>query len=50
MIHRSVSTLQAISIDVQIADMNGDNYPDFITIHGYSGQGLVSLTLFNGSL
>lgn len=36
-------------IDVQIADMNGDNYPDFITIHGYSGQGLVSLTLFNGS-
>lgn len=36
-------------IDVQIADMNGDGYPDFITIHGYSGQGLVSLTLFNGS-
>lgn len=36
-------------IDVQIADMNGDGYPDFITIHGFSGQGLVSLTLFNGS-
>ncbi|MGB1913550.1 MAG: FG-GAP-like repeat-containing protein [Candidatus Poseidoniaceae archaeon] len=36
-------------IDVQIADMNGDGFPDFITIHGYSGEGLVSLTLFNGS-
>ena len=36
-------------IDVQVADMNGDNYPDFVTIHGFSGQGLVSLTLFNGS-
>ncbi len=36
-------------IDVQIADMNGDGYPDFVTIHGFSGQGLVSLTLFNGS-
>ncbi|MAR47407.1 MAG: hypothetical protein CMA41_06370 [Euryarchaeota archaeon] len=36
-------------VDVQIADMNGDGYPDFITIHGFSGQGLVSLTLFNGS-
>ena len=36
-------------IDVQLADMNEDGYPDFVTIHGFSGQGLVSLTLFNGS-
>ena len=36
-------------IDVQLADMNGDGYPDLVTIHGFSGQGLVSLTLFNGS-
>ena len=36
-------------IDVQIADMNGDNYSDFVTIHGFTGQGYVSLTLFNGS-
>ncbi|MAY05487.1 MAG: hypothetical protein CMB25_07850 [Euryarchaeota archaeon] len=36
-------------IDVELADMNGDDYPDFITIHGFSGQGEVSLTLFNGS-
>ena len=36
-------------IDVQLADMNNDGYPDFVTIHGYSGNGEVSLTLFNGS-
>ena len=36
-------------IDVQLADMNGDNYPDFITIHGYFRARLCCPDLFNGS-
>ena len=36
-------------IDVQVADMNGDGLPDFVTIHGYMGEGKVALTTFNGS-
>ena len=36
-------------IDVQIEDMNGDNFSDFISIHGYSGNGLVALNVFNGT-
>ena len=30
--------------------MNGDNYTDFISIHGYSGDGEVALTTFNAAL
>ena len=30
--------------------MNGDNFSDFISIHGYSGgNGLVALNVFNGT-
>ena len=36
-------------IDVQLADMDDDGYPDFISIHGYFGGGLVSLNTYNGS-
>ena len=36
-------------IDVQIADMNGDNYPDFITIHEIPKSRPRLMTLFNGS-
>jgi len=36
-------------IDVQLGDMNQDGFPDFVSIHGYMGDGLVSLTLFNGT-
>ena len=36
-------------IDVQLGDMNEDGFPDFVSIHGFNGNGLVSLTLFNGS-
>ena len=36
-------------IDVQLGDMNQDGFPDFVTIHGFMGDGLVSLTLFNGT-
>ena len=36
-------------IDVQLGDMNEDGFPDFVSIHGFMGDGLVSLTLFNGT-
>ena len=36
-------------IDVQLGDMNQDGFPDFVSIHGFMGNGLVSLTLFNGT-
>ena len=33
-------------LDVQIADVDGDGYPDFVTIHGSTNQGVVSVSLF----
>jgi hypothetical protein len=33
-------------LDVQIADIDGDGYPDFVTIHGSTNQGVVSVSLF----
>ena len=34
-------------LDVQIADIDGDGYPDFVTIHGPTNQGVVSVSLFS---
>ena len=34
-------------LDVQIADIDGDGYPDFVTIHGPANQGVVSISLFS---
>ncbi|MGB0173434.1 MAG: FG-GAP-like repeat-containing protein [Candidatus Poseidoniaceae archaeon] len=34
-------------LDVQIADIDGDGYPDFVTIHGPTNQGVVSVSPFS---
>ena len=36
-------------IDVQLRDLNGDNYSDFISIHGYFDNGLVAVNTFDAT-
>tara|TARA_Y100000994_G_scaffold51536_1_gene40953 strand:+ start:492 stop:4802 length:4311 start_codon:yes stop_codon:yes gene_type:complete len=36
-------------IDVQLSDLNGDNYSDFISVHGYFGNGLVAVNTFDAT-
>lgn len=34
-------------IDVQLRDLNGDNYSDFISVHGFLGNGVVAVNTFD---
>jgi len=36
-------------IDVQLSDLNGDNFSDFISVHGYFDNGLVAVNSFNAT-
>ena len=36
-------------IDVQLRDLNGDNFADFISVHGYFDNGLVAVNAFNAT-
>ena len=36
-------------IDVQLRDLNGDNYSDFISVHGYFDNGLVAVNTFDAT-
>ena len=36
-------------IDVQLRDLNGDNFSDFISVHGYFDNGLVAVNAFNAT-
>ena len=36
-------------IDVQLRDLNGDNYSDFISVHGYFDNGLVAVNTFDAA-